>query len=77
MNEWKARAACIGLSKFFFPDAPGKPEPIARQICAGCQVQPECLEYALELNPPYGIWAGTNDKQRKSLRRTRRQVIFT
>jgi WhiB family transcriptional regulator, redox-sensing transcriptional regulator len=42
----------------------------ARRVCAGCPVKPECLEYALSLDPdPVGMWAGTTPKQRSRLRR--------
>lgn len=41
----------------------------AKGICAVCPVIEDCLEYALETNQRAGIWGGTSEKERKSLRR--------
>ncbi len=41
----------------------------AREICAACHVSEECLEFALETNERTGIWGGTTEEERKSLRR--------
>jgi WhiB family transcriptional regulator, redox-sensing transcriptional regulator len=34
-----------------------------------CPVIDDCLEYALETNQRSGIWGGTSERERKSLRR--------
>jgi WhiB family redox-sensing transcriptional regulator len=34
-----------------------------------CPVAEPCLEYALETNQRAGIWGGTTEEERKSLRR--------
>ena len=41
----------------------------AKAICSICQVAASCLEYALETNQRNGIWAGTTEDERRSLRR--------
>ncbi|MEE8375782.1 MAG: WhiB family transcriptional regulator, partial [Acidimicrobiia bacterium] len=38
-------------------------------VCAVCRVAENCLEYAFESNQRSGIWAGTTEDERKSLRR--------
>jgi len=51
----------------FFPDGrveEAKRLPLAQAICAGCPARKECLEYALEEEIPYGIWAGTTPEMR-------------
>lgn len=45
----------------------------AKQICARCPVNLECLEYALRTDQQYGIWGGKNEKERRQLRRLRSQ----
>lgn len=40
----------------------------ARRLCGGCEVRTECLAYALTNNET-GIWGGTNDDERRQLRR--------
>jgi len=40
----------------------------AKQICATCQNQMECLAYGLQ-HEVWGIWGGYTERERKSLRR--------
>lgn len=42
-------------------------EQRARQICALCSVQRDCLDYALRIREPHGIWGGRNEAERKAL----------
>ena len=65
-------AACSGEdTTIFFPE-PGEfakeDTKLAKAICASCNVKDACLKFALE-NNEYGIWGGTTDHERKSLRR--------
>jgi WhiB family redox-sensing transcriptional regulator len=41
----------------------------AKEVCAQCTVQVDCLEYALETNQDSGIWGGTSEEERRKLRR--------
>ncbi|CAB4362748.1 MAG: WhiB family transcriptional regulator [Actinobacteria bacterium] len=41
----------------------------AKQVCGECPVQRDCLDYALETNQDSGIWGGTSEEERRSLRR--------
>jgi len=79
--DWKVRAACAGYANtYFFPVADTSPEITerAKAICATCPVSTECLEYAFETNQVSGIWGGTTEDERRSLRRkwltTRRRL---
>jgi WhiB family redox-sensing transcriptional regulator len=72
-DDWQRLAACKGpYSEMFFP--PSTPERKedkltremnAKQICADCQVRRECLDYAVEIREPHGIWGGLNEVERK------------
>jgi WhiB family transcriptional regulator, redox-sensing transcriptional regulator len=42
-------------------------EADAKGICLGCDVREECLEYALSIREPHGIWGGLNENERKLL----------
>ena len=74
---WQWRAACRGEdSALFF--APNHPEPKeerakrereAKAICAVCPVRIECLEYAVRIREPHGIWGGLNELERRRLTR--------
>ena len=43
----------------------------ARGLCHGCEVRPECLEYALRHGEKFGIWGGMSERERRRLRRQR------
>lgn len=73
-QPWKQRGACVGVDpELFYPEWP--PTKASRQqtaqakaVCAGCEVRLECLAFALATNEEYGIWGGTNERQRRALR---------
>ncbi len=68
---WHARAACRGVgTEVFFP-ADQLTFTRARQICAGCEVRAECLEFALEHPSLKGIWAGLSERARARARQGR------
>lgn len=71
--DWRARAACSGYpNTLFFPSVERADEATvakAKAVCSVCPVIENCLEYALETNQRSGIWGGTSEKERKSLRR--------
>ncbi len=70
--DWRIRAACAGYHHaLFFPvgDADELRVERALEICMTCPVTEECLEYALETNQRAGIWGGSTEEERKSLRR--------
>ena len=71
--SWRNNAACLGAdSGVFFPDR-GTNATEAKQICGGCPVQAECLEYALRTRPVYGIWGGLNHNERWDVIQGRRR----
>lgn len=73
--DWQIKAACRGpQSVVFYP--PGtferKEEKLARElqakeICRTCSVKKACLEYAMSIREPHGIWGGLNESERKNL----------
>lgn len=44
---------------------------MAKEICSSCPLKIDCLEYALR-NSEIGIWGGTTESQRDTLRRSSR-----
>jgi WhiB family redox-sensing transcriptional regulator len=79
--EWMADANCAGLpTELFFPTSETNRIKVERNerraleelgdICRRCDVQAECLAYALNLQEP-GIWAGTTTHQRRLILRSR------
>ena len=74
-EEWQIRAACRGpQAVVFFPpphferkDEKAERELRAKGICESCTVRVDCLEYALRIREPHGIWGGLNEAERKSI----------
>ena len=72
---WQAKAACRGpQSAVFFPpshferkDEKEAREARAKAICASCPVRRPCLDYALRIREPHGIWGGLNEVERKQV----------
>lgn len=75
-QAWHLSAACRALDPemFFSPDderGPRKRErdAAARAICATCPVQRHCLEWAMAVHEPYGIWGGATSSERALMSR--------
>lgn len=74
-REWRKEAACKDTDPdLFFPIGTTGPaiEQIenAKAICRQCDVQQECLEFALSTNQDSGIWGGTSEEERRKIRKT-------
>jgi WhiB family redox-sensing transcriptional regulator len=73
-DTWQIKAACRGPeSRVFFP--PTWPErreereareARAKAICRACAVQAACLDYALQIREPHGIWGGLTENERRA-----------
>lgn len=77
MNDWRSQAKCVGQTDLFF--TPGTRHQAmsgrdrrriqtALEICSGCDVREQCLDFALEHNE-YGIWGGTTQDEREMITR--------
>jgi WhiB family redox-sensing transcriptional regulator len=42
-------------------------ESRAKAICASCPVQTICLDYALGIQEPHGIWGGLTETERRTV----------
>lgn len=72
---WQVKASCRGpLAAVFFPPSHFERkedkehrEARAKAMCALCPVRQPCLDYALRIREPHGIWGGLNEAERKDL----------
>ena len=65
--RWRELAACRSFDlEVFFPERGESAEP-ARLVCAACPVRQPCLDYAVKIREPHGIWGGLNELERKQL----------
>ena len=68
---WQTRANCMGVDPdLFFPER-GQSTREAKEVCRGCVVREDCLEYALANGEKFGIWGGMSERERRRLRRAR------
>jgi WhiB family redox-sensing transcriptional regulator len=72
--EWQNQAACRGMdsSAFYHPTAERHPArdnriAAAKAICNQCPVSTQCLDHALRVREPYGIWGGLSEAERADL----------
>ncbi|MFN2486693.1 MAG: WhiB family transcriptional regulator [Acidimicrobiia bacterium] len=73
-TEWRELAACRDSEpSLFFPIGSTGPAidqiAAAKEICLGCGVAEDCLQYALESNQESGVWGGYAEDERRRLRK--------
>jgi WhiB family redox-sensing transcriptional regulator len=70
-RSWQARANCMGVDPdLFFPER-GASTREAKEVCRGCVVREDCLEYAIANGEKFGIWGGLSERERRKIRRAR------
>ena len=70
-RSWQDQANCLGVDPdLFFPER-GASTREAKEVCRGCVVREECLEYALSNGEKFGIWGGLSERERRRVRRQR------
>jgi len=73
-HGWQDRANCLGVDPdLFFPER-GASTREAKEVCRGCVVREECLEFALQNGEKFGIWGGLSERERRRIRRQRTQA---
>jgi WhiB family redox-sensing transcriptional regulator len=73
-RAWQFRANCMGVDPdLFFPER-GASTREAKEVCRGCVVREDCLEYALANGEKFGIWGGLSERERRRIRRARALV---
>ncbi len=70
-TDWKDSSNCLGVDPdLFFPER-GASTREAKEVCRGCIVREDCLEYALANGEKFGIWGGMSERERRRIRRQR------
>ena len=77
-EAWMEEGSCVyANTELFFPVGSSmkaiKQSNEAKAICNECVVKIDCLEYAIRTNQDSGVWGGTTEEERKSLRREYRK----
>ncbi|MFD5768923.1 WhiB family transcriptional regulator [Streptomyces sp. NPDC127049] len=74
-HSWHSRAACYGINPkeadrlFFHGPRNFRDRQQAKQVCAACPVQRDCLNFALENKVEHGMWGGLTLKERAQWRK--------
>ena len=68
---WQAQANCMGVDPDLFFPGRGASTREAKEVCRGCVVREDCLEYALANGEKFGIWGGLSERERRKIRRRR------
>jgi WhiB family redox-sensing transcriptional regulator len=64
---WQENARCAEIdAEAFFPEHGGSTRE-AKKVCFSCQVQIECLLYALKNKERFGVWGGFSENERFKL----------
>lgn len=70
-RTWQSRANCMGVDpELFFPER-GSSTREAKEVCRGCVVQQDCLDFAIANGEKFGIWGGMSERERRRVRRAR------
>lgn len=74
VTDWRELSACRDSDpELFFPIGTTgialDQIELAVAICGICNVQEECLQYALETNQEAGVWGGFPEDDRRRLRK--------
>ncbi|MFV1991292.1 MAG: WhiB family transcriptional regulator [Acidimicrobiales bacterium] len=77
-EDWRDLALCRDTSPdLFFPVGVTGPAidqiAAAKQICDTCNAKIPCLEFAILMRQDTGVWGGTSEEERHSIRRQRTQ----
>ena len=78
-EAWMEEGSCVyANTELFFPVGSSmkaiKQSNEAIAICNECPVKVACLEYAISSNQDSGVWGGTTEEERKSIRREYRRT---
>ena len=74
VRPWARRANCLGIDPELFFPCRGSSTREAKEVCRGCVVRVECLDYAIAHGEKWGIWGGLSERERRRVRRARALV---
>jgi WhiB family redox-sensing transcriptional regulator len=68
-DKWMEDASCREIGGDMWHPEKGGSTKAAKQICFGCSVRVECLDFARNNRDlgRHGIWGGTSERERRRL----------
>ena len=73
-KTWKDKANCYGSDTGVFYPSNDASVDVPKRVCGDCPVKVECLEFALSNNEVFGVWGGTSERERRRIKRSRREA---
>ena len=77
IDGWRQHANCKGIATdLFYLERGCSAHDIkaAKAVCNNCTVIKQCLDYAVENFETVGIWGGTSEVERRSMRRNNKII---
>lgn len=69
---WMADAACREHPELdFFPSRGQTRLTDLRDVCRGCLVRTECLDFSIDSREMFGVWGGLSERERRKVRQLR------
>jgi len=66
-QPWVDQALCAQTDPEVFHPEKGGSTKAAKAVCAHCDVQAECLAFALTTNERFGVWGGLSERERRKI----------
>ena len=67
VDVWDSALCAQVDPEIFFPEKGGSTRQ-ATQVCVGCPVRIQCLDYAMTNDERFGVWGGLSETQRHNLK---------
>ena len=66
-RPWAVYSACREAEPEIFFASTRADERAALAVCSACAVADQCLEFAIETRERFGVWGGTNERERRRM----------
>jgi len=66
-RPWAVYSACREAEPEIFFASTRADERAALAVCDACAVADQCLDFAIETRERFGVWGGTNERERRRM----------
>jgi WhiB family redox-sensing transcriptional regulator len=66
-RPWAVYSSCREAEPEIFFASTRADERAATAVCNTCAVADQCLEFAIETRERFGVWGGTNERERRRM----------
>ena len=69
-RPWAVYSSCREAEPEIFFASTRADERAAIAVCNTCAVADQCLEFAIETRERFGVWGGTNERERRRMQKS-------